>query len=192
MGVDPRPIDLPSAADLDAANAMGLVLSRCEAAAYHRQWLAAHADAYTKDVHDQLDEATKVRAVDYLQAQRYRAEFGTRMRRLLEEVDALLMPTTLVAAPRRVEADRYLVSLSRNCVPWSFVGFPAISVPGGLTRTGLPIGLQFVSAPANDGIVLALAAALERSEHLDALYDLVPVPWRLAFCSPCSSSHDGC
>lgn len=190
MGVESHPLGLPSPADLDTANAMGLVLSRCEAAAYHREWLAAYPGAYTNDVYDQLDEATNVRAVDYLQAQRYRAEFATRMGRLLEEYDALVMPTTLIAAPRKAEAEQHLVSLSRNCVPWSFVGFPAISVPGGRTRTGLPIGLQFVGAPGNDRIALALAAALERSEHLDAFYHGMPLRWRLSFCSPSGRAHD--
>jgi aspartyl-tRNA(Asn)/glutamyl-tRNA(Gln) amidotransferase subunit A len=187
-GVEIHPVIIP-AADLDTANAMGLILSRCEAAAYHRDWLTAYPRAYTRDVYEQLDEATKVRAVDYLQAQRYRAEFGARMDRLLREVDALAMPTTLIPAPRKEEAEHFLVSLSRNCVPWSLVGFPAISVPAGLTQAGLPVGLQFVSAPGNDATVLALGAALERSEHLNAFYQRVPSSWRLSFCAPRPHVH---
>ncbi|HEV2356880.1 MAG TPA: amidase [bacterium] len=183
-GVTLRDLKEPSDTDFDTANAMGLVLSRCEAAAYHRDWLVRYPAAYTKDVYEQLDEAARVSAVDYLQAQRYRGEFAERMARLFVQVDALLMPTTLIPAPRRDQAEQHLVSLSRNCVPWSFIGFPAISVPGGMTGGGLPIGLQVVGAPCGDGTVLALAAAIEGSARLDELYDRVPEPWRLSLCSP--------
>jgi len=66
------------------------------------------------------------------------------------------------------EAEQYLTILSRNCVPWSFIGFPAISVPCGKTAEGLPIGLQVVGAPFADGLVLALASAFEAA-HGDNL-----------------------
>ena len=41
------------------------------------------------------------------------------------------------------------------------IGFPTLSVPAGLTSGGLPVGAQLVSAPFDDGIILALASALE-------------------------------
>jgi aspartyl-tRNA(Asn)/glutamyl-tRNA(Gln) amidotransferase subunit A len=53
--------------------------------------------------------------------------------------------------------------LSRNAIPWSFLGYPAISVPCGTDPSGLPIGIQFVGPPHHDGPVVAAAAALERA-----------------------------
>ena len=41
------------------------------------------------------------------------------------------------------------------------IGFPTLSVPAGLTSGGLPVGAQLVAAPFDDGIILALASALE-------------------------------
>ena len=78
-----------------------------------------------------------------------------------DSVDSLMMPTTLVTAPKVEESDRYLIILSRNCIPWSFIGFPTISVPASLTAEGLPGGAQLVGAPFDDGVILALASALE-------------------------------
>ncbi len=40
---------------------------------------------------------------------------------------------------------------------------PAISVPCGLTATGLPVGLQLTAAKMNEGVLLRAAAAYERA-----------------------------
>ena len=71
------------------------------------------------------------------------------------------MPTSRVAAPKVEESEKFLIILSENCIPWSFIGFPTTSVPSGFTSGGLPVGAQMVAAPFDDGILLALASALE-------------------------------
>jgi Asp-tRNA(Asn)/Glu-tRNA(Gln) amidotransferase A subunit family amidase len=48
-------------------------------------------------------------------------------------------------------------------VPFNVTGQPALSLPCGTTADGLPVGLQIVGPPGADALVLALAAALERS-----------------------------
>lgn len=160
-GVTIEEIESPSAEDFDIGMLMGLVVSRCEAAAYHLAF-ADRKDRYTyQQVYEQLDEASQVTAVDYLQAQRSREDLRARMLVLFGRFDALLMPTTRVAAPRSEEAEDYFLVLSHNCIPWSFIGFPVISVPCGWTANGLPVGAQLVAAPLEDGRMLALAAAME-------------------------------
>ena len=102
-------------------------------------------------------------AVEYMQAQRWRAAFQARMRSLLTRFDALLMPTSPVVAPKREAVEQFLLVLSENCIPWSFIGFPAVSVPSGLTAEGLPTGAELVAGPWEDVRLLALAAALEEA-----------------------------
>lgn len=46
--------------------------------------------------------------------------------------------------------------------PFNTVRYPAISVPAGLSDTGLPIGVQFAAAPGGETTLLAVAAQLER------------------------------
>ena len=46
--------------------------------------------------------------------------------------------------------------------PFNALGWPALSLPAGLDRDGLPLGLQVVGLPGNDAVVLRAAAALER------------------------------
>jgi aspartyl-tRNA(Asn)/glutamyl-tRNA(Gln) amidotransferase subunit A len=149
----------PTVEDFETVNAAGLIVSRCEAAAFQRT-LIGRDERYTAEVGDQLLEAEKVLAVDYVQAQRIRAEFATRMARLFERVDALALPTSRVIAPKANESEQYLLVLSENCVPWSLIGFPAVSVPGGLAPPGLPVGIQLVAAPYDDGLLIALGSAL--------------------------------
>ena len=160
LGVEVIETELPSADDFRLCNNLGLIISRVEAAAYHTAFPGA-GPKYITQVFEQLDEAAQVKAVDYINAQRFRSEFRERMFAELQGFDAFIMPTTLVPAVKAEDTEQYLTILSRNCIPWSMIGFPTLSVPAGLTSTGLPVGAQLVSAPFDDGIILALASALE-------------------------------
>ena len=160
LGVEIIETKLPSADDFRLANNLGLIISRVEAAAYQRAFRDSES-RYIKQVFEQLDEASKVTGVDYITAQRFRSEFQERMLAELQGFDAFIMPTTLVPAVKSEETEQYLTILSKNCIPWSMIGFPTLSVPAGLTPGGLPVGAQLVSAPFDDAIILALASALE-------------------------------
>jgi Asp-tRNA(Asn)/Glu-tRNA(Gln) amidotransferase A subunit family amidase len=46
--------------------------------------------------------------------------------------------------------------------PFNLTGQPAVSIPCGWTKDGLPLGLQLVGRRGEDGLVLRVAAALER------------------------------
>lgn len=155
-----RDVDRPNTLDFNNAVAGGLVVSRGEAAAYHRR-LGLDRSKYWPETRDQLDAADEVTAADYLDAQRLRGVLAAGMLKVFDQLDVLVMPTTLVPAPLVGEADDYLVVLSRNAVPWSFIGFPAISIPCGTTQDGLPVGLQMVAPPHEEASLVALASAFE-------------------------------
>jgi len=53
--------------------------------------------------------------------------------------------------------------LLRNTRPFNVWGLPAISVPCGLTKSGLPIGLQIAGPHWREDLVLSLAQAYEQS-----------------------------
>lgn len=158
-------LDRPDRVDLDVASAAGLVLSRCEAAAVHRT-LGLDRTLYTDEVGDQLDAAIGVLAVDYLDAQRVRGQLAERLLRCFDDADVLVMPTTATTAPLVADAGRHLMRLARNAIPWSFVGFPAISVPAGYVD-GLPVGVQIVAPPHREELLIATGLAVESvvSQH---------------------------
>lgn len=154
-------VERPGAEDFVGANAGGLVSSRCEAAAFHRG-LENDRSLYWNEVRDQLDAADEVLATDYIDAQRYRAWLRERMVEAFRDVDALVMPTSPVLAPPVESAADYLTVLSRNAILWSFVGFPAMSLPSLPAAGGLPVGLQVVAAPHAEATMIAVAHAVER------------------------------
>ena len=78
--------------------------------------------------------------------------------KLFSTSDILLMPTTPAPPPAGIASTGDASFLS----PWSQVGFPAATIPCGLSPDGLPIGLQIVGPPNGDGAVLAAAEFGER------------------------------
>ncbi|MCU1453354.1 MAG: amidase [Acidimicrobiales bacterium] len=154
-----EPTERPDDLDLDVASAGGLVVSRCEAATAHRS-LGLNRSLYWDEVADQLAAAESITAMDYLDAQRVRADLGAAMAGVFAHHDVLAMPTVPVVAPPRTDFARYLMVLARNAIPWSFIGFPAISVPCG-SQDGLPVGLQLVGPPGSEPRLAALALSYE-------------------------------
>ena len=150
----------PTAGDLEEANAAGMIISRCEAATFHRR-LGLDRSLYWDEVADQLDAAEELTAVTYLNAQTLRAELADRFLSVFGDADVLAMPTVPTVAPRLSDFARHLMLLSRNAIPWSLTGFPAVSVPCGWSE-GLPVGLQLVAAPWREDLIVAVGCAVER------------------------------
>ncbi len=160
VGYPRRTTNIPDHGDLALANAAGLVVSRCEAAAAHRA-LGLDRSLYWDEVREQLDLADDVSAVDYLEAQRLRGELRDRMLRAFDDHEVLAMPTVPVVAPPVEGFAEYLMVLARNAIPWSLVGFPAISVPVGAVD-GLPVGLQLVAPPHEEARLVEIARMVEQ------------------------------
>jgi len=87
-------------------------------------------------------------------------------------IDALLLPTTPLPASKigeDVETEllgkkvNTFMTFIKNCDPISVVGYPAITVPAGYGNTGLPIGLQMVTRPWEEGKLLSMAYAFEQA-----------------------------
>ncbi len=94
----------------------------------------------------------------YLQARRVRSWLAMRIQAIFNNYDAFLMPTAPGPAPRGLESTGDAILLQ----PWSFLGFPAISISGGLSPEGLPLGLQLVGARKADYHLLRSMAWCEK------------------------------
>jgi amidase len=106
-------------------------------------------------------------------ARRLERRYQRRVGALFHRFDVLLAPTT-ASAPLPVGRTSGLSSWSTQQViagscpyawPWNVLGWPGISVPAGFTDEGLPFGAQLLGPANSEGMLLSLAAQLERVER---------------------------
>jgi aspartyl-tRNA(Asn)/glutamyl-tRNA(Gln) amidotransferase subunit A len=100
----------------------------------------------------------------YLQAQKARTILIREYRKLFENYDALIgpvAPTAAFALGENVADPIQMYLADIMTVPASLAGLPAISVPGGTTEAGLPIGVQLIGNHQSDAALLALARSME-------------------------------
>jgi aspartyl-tRNA(Asn)/glutamyl-tRNA(Gln) amidotransferase subunit A len=148
-------------------------IALAEATRYHQAmgYFPSRAKEYGEEVAKRLELGTKVTAVDYLRAQDVKRELTKDFDAALEKLDLIVAPTLPVAAPRlgtkeiEVAGEKETVRLAfvRLNRPANFSGHPAISVPCGFTRAGLPIGLQLIGPYWREARLLAIAHAYEEA-----------------------------
>jgi aspartyl-tRNA(Asn)/glutamyl-tRNA(Gln) amidotransferase subunit A len=112
------------------------------------------------------------RAALYQRAQAVRARVRAELEQVLNRVDVLLSPTCPVPAfPLGAVREGWdMYRMDALTVPCSLAGLPGLSLPGGFTRAGLPVGLQLVARPLEEALLLQVAQAFEREcpHHLRA------------------------
>jgi Asp-tRNA(Asn)/Glu-tRNA(Gln) amidotransferase A subunit family amidase len=135
----------------------GLRVLQAETATYHAADFARHADQFGPGIRAAVEAGLRQSAVEYVQANRARLEFRDAVMPLLEGHDALLTPT----APGPAPAGLASTGDAWFCAPWSSAGVPAISLPSGLSASGLPDAIQLVGAAGRETPLLGVAAWCE-------------------------------
>jgi len=107
----------------------------------------------------------------YTQAQKVRTLISHDFRNAFTECDVILAPTTPTAAFALGEKSGDPLEMYLNdvfSVPASLAGLPAMSVPAGLNREGLPLGLQLIGKPFDEQGVLNAGLAIEQRANFAA------------------------
>lgn len=138
---------------------------------YHDQRLRnGDVEQFAPDVRMLVEMGRLVSAPDYLQAERFRQRLGQQFADIFNNVDVIISPTLpLTAWPigeHEVTIDDQIESVLavswRLTYPWNLLGLPAISLPCGIDKKGLPIGLQIAGPALGEAAVLRCAAFAER------------------------------
>jgi aspartyl-tRNA(Asn)/glutamyl-tRNA(Gln) amidotransferase subunit A len=161
-----RPLEIP---ELERCWEVGISIVRPEALAFHKRWYPERAAEYGEDVARSLEAARDISASAYLAARRRRRQIARALRRALQDVDLLAGPTVPVTAFPNSDAYKPVLpggelprhAVTRLTYPFSLSRLPAISVPCGLSKAGLPIGLQLAAGPRQEDALLAAARAFE-------------------------------
>jgi aspartyl-tRNA(Asn)/glutamyl-tRNA(Gln) amidotransferase subunit A len=107
----------------------------------------------------------------YLKAQRVRQRIADDFNIAFEKVDALLTPTAPSAAFGLGDRTSDPVAMYLNdifTVTVNLAGLPGMSIPAGLDEKGLPLGLQLIGRPLDEGTLFSLAGALEQAADFTA------------------------
>jgi Asp-tRNA(Asn)/Glu-tRNA(Gln) amidotransferase A subunit family amidase len=135
------------------------IVSGVEQAAYFEPFLTERPDGFSEPFATRLKANMLIPAVSYGQAQRVRRQLRRQMSAVAARFDAFMTPATPSPAPRTLKHTGDAVFQS----PWSNLGFPAISIPIGLSKSRMPMGIQLISGPFRDGALLRVAHWCERA-----------------------------
>jgi aspartyl-tRNA(Asn)/glutamyl-tRNA(Gln) amidotransferase subunit A len=141
-----------------------------EAYAYHRPYLTKTPELYQPSTLDRLQGGAPISASAYADGRRELDRLRRVVGSVFSSVDLLVTPTAPLAAPTITEGTHQetpppggVSPLLRNTQPFDIFGLPAISIPCGFTREGLPIGLQIAGPRFAESRVLALAHAYQQA-----------------------------
>ncbi|MEU1159676.1 amidase [Streptomyces sp. NPDC005921] len=161
-------IELP---DLAAVSDAFAPLCAVECATVHADTYPSQADVYGPDLSEFIDFGRSLSAVEYERHLGTRRAFTGRLRRVFQDVDLLLMPGVGFASPtverlKSVGVDQELLAaLLLPTAPFDLAGNPTITLPGGFTGRGTPLGFQFVGPDFSEQLLFQAANAYQ--EHTD-------------------------
>ena len=139
---------------------------RPSGAAAHRKHLTGRPEDFSEPVRKMFEEGSITPAVTYLKAQQMRTLLIQEYLEALSEVDALLYPTTPMAAFNRDEspyAADGVPSVGRCTTSLPLTGLPGVSVPCGFTKSGLPIGMQLVGRHFDEATLVRIGHAYQNA-----------------------------
>jgi aspartyl-tRNA(Asn)/glutamyl-tRNA(Gln) amidotransferase subunit A len=169
LGTRVETLTLP---DPENMTSISNVIARAEAAAIHHRVLRERPQELGAAVRVRLGIGFGISATDYLQALRLRSRLTrTFIADVFARVDVLVLPVIPEPAPTYdsnevggVDAKvARMGRFSRLTRPLNGLGLPALSVPCGLSRDGLPLAFQIVGRPFDEATVLRLGDAYERA-----------------------------
>ena len=175
LGVKIQEITIPH---MDLVPALQAASTRPEANSDHDHYLRTRPRDYSPGLLYSLIAGLLIPAPVYVTAQRIRRLLCQEFDLAFEKVQAIVAPTLFSTAPTIEECNRGYIEaegkrinltdragnfLTRYTIPFNVTGLPTISICCGFSSSGLPIGLQISAPPFQEGKVLQVAHAYERT-----------------------------
>ncbi len=162
-------VDVKLPSSFDQAGYDWVPLCAVEAAVAHEATYPSRAKEYGPVLAGLLDTGRGLSAVDFAKLQQRRAALTGALNALMASVDLLLMPVMGTAAwsieaiqKGGRDADSVAARL-RYTAPFDLSGHPTLTLPGGMTRDGVPTGFQIVGRAFDEAGILAAGHAYQQS-----------------------------
>jgi aspartyl-tRNA(Asn)/glutamyl-tRNA(Gln) amidotransferase subunit A len=151
--------------DYELFNAAGRVILVAEAYAIHEQDFLTRPMDYGEFAYLRMILGALTSGADIVQAQRLRRELSVMLNhKVLKSYDAIITASALAPAPRFEDMPRGTApNWPIQTMPFNVTGNPAMSVPTGFSKSGLPLSMQIVGRPFGEPTVLRIGAALEKA-----------------------------
>lgn len=162
------PLQVPGCDELFALFQQG-GLSVAELAAYLSTHLPERLEMLDPVVRNRIEDGGAVSAKEYLQRKQYLEQAAQRAAELFRQVDFWLHPTVPITAPTVAELQEldvyrhYNMLALRNPAMANLMGLCALSIPAGVDRCGLPVGVQLTAAAGAEEFLLAAGQPVEQA-----------------------------
>ena len=154
--------------ELDEATLKWIPLCGLEAALAHEATFPSRRAEYGPDLAALIDLGRGLGGLELGKLQLVRARVKGEIERLLASVDLLLMPVMGAATPTLAmlkaiaRTSQHIAARLRYTAPFDMSGHPTLTLPGGITSDGVPVGFQIVGRAFDETTILAAGHAYQQ------------------------------
>jgi aspartyl-tRNA(Asn)/glutamyl-tRNA(Gln) amidotransferase subunit A len=135
-----------------------------EAYAAHEKWMRERPQDYGALARSRIMAGAFVRAADYVNATRLRRKMADAFHALFSGIDVALTAGSMDLPCRIDDPQAVEYTYARQArAPFNVTGGPALSVPAGFGKSGLPLGIQLVGKPWSEALPYRVAHAYEQA-----------------------------
>ncbi len=157
LGFETREVEVPPTRALVDGWAS---VTAVECAIAHADTFPSRADEYGPELRALIELGARVSGADYARMEIERASFKRKLEELFDTIDLLLLPA-LTTLPPHVEGaiagnpaqGDAAGNLLQFTAPFDFSGSPTLSLPGGFTQDGIPLGFQLVARHVDEALL---------------------------------------
>jgi amidase len=166
LGMELKPVGMPRT--MGAAVAVCMPAMSAEVAAAHAAYYPARKAEYGPELAGMIELGMRTPATEIAEAARLRRVFRGEFARLWRDIDLLLVPAMPMTVPtidtmaKRGRENAFMAEMVRFTMPFDLTGSPTITLPGGFTKRGLPIGFQLAGPDLSEDLLCRAGFAFQQ------------------------------
>lgn len=154
--------------DTTAAAAHWVPLCAVETAVVHQENYKKYKSNYGPSFSKFIEMGKNISATEYLKSIQFRREFTELVSSIFKQVDLILMPVSAYSALPVDLSDKFsedkelFEGVVRYTTAFNLTGHPTITLPGGFTEKGTPIGFQFAASNHQETLLIRAGADFQK------------------------------